>query len=185
MKLSILIILLSSMLFSSNLSTLYKLYEKQEYDKGCDYAMKYFQKNKNSEKFVTFYGLTCLETDNIHRIATAMLRLTETKASRENASYFATILLQKKLLRQALLDERPLGKLTLPKTDFVLSKVFNLFVSKKYLLKDGIYSLEDSKSKNIKYQLYIEKVKKAKKIKNYMIIDIYQDGKFSKRYGYK
>jgi len=68
-------------LFSSNLSTLYKLYEKQEYTKACDYAVKYFYKkrNKNSEQYLTLYGLSCLETDKIHRIATPMLRLKNTK----------------------------------------------------------------------------------------------------------
>jgi len=109
-----------------------------------------------------------------------MIVLRDTKSSRENASYFGTILLQKQLLKQAILDNKPLGDLRLPKTNFVLSKIFNLFVKKKYILKDGIYRLEDSQNRNIKYQVYIEKENK-----NYMIIDIYQNDKFIKRYRYK
>ncbi|NEW61177.1 hypothetical protein GSY74_07770 [Sulfurovum sp. bin170] len=166
--------ILSSALLSSNLSTLYKFYEKQEYDRGCDYAMKHFNKNRKNEKYLTLYGLTCLETDNIHRIATPMIILKETKESRENASYFATILLQKQLLKQALLDEKALGDLNLPKTNFLLSKIFSMFVNKKYALKDGVYKLEDGDKK---YQLYIEN--------KYLIIDIYQNDKFTKRYRYK
>jgi hypothetical protein len=169
-----------SFLYSSNLSTLYNYYTNQEYDKGCDYAMKYYNKNRDNEKFITLYGLACLETNNIHRIATPMIVLKKTKESRENASYFGTILLQKELLRQAIVDNKTLGNLQLPKTNFVLSKIFNLFVAKKYTLKDGIYRLKDSENKNIKYQVYIEKDKK-----NYMIIDIYQNDKFIKRYQYK
>jgi len=181
MRILFLIMIFSlSFLYSSNLSILYNYYTHQEYDKGCDYAMKYYNKNKDNEKFVTLYGLACLETNNIHRIATPMIVLKKTKESRENASYFGTILLQKELLRQAIVDNKTLGDLRLPKTNFVLSKIFNLFIAKKYLFKDGIYKLEDSQNKNIKYQVYIEK-----ESKNYMIIDIYQNDKFIKRYRYK
>ena len=180
MKIVVLIIYSLSFLYSSNLSTLYNYYTHQEYDKGCDYGMKYYNKNRDNEKFVSLYGLSCLETDNIHRIATPMIVLRDTKASRENASYFGTILLQKQLLKQAILDNKPLGDLRLPKTNFVLSKIFNLFIEKKYVLKDGIYRLKNSENKNIKYQVYIEKENK-----NYMIIDIYQNDKFIKRYRYK
>ncbi|HHH50787.1 MAG TPA: hypothetical protein ENK76_00200 [Campylobacterales bacterium] len=181
MKRLLLIMIFSlSSLYSSNLSTLYNYYTHQEYDKGCDYAMKYYNKNRDNEKFVTLYGLSCLETNNIHRIATPMIVLKDTKASRENASYFGTILLQKQLLKQAILDNKPLGDLRLPKTNFVLSKIFNLFVKKRYILKDGVYRLIDSENKNIKYQVYMEKDNR-----NYMIIDIYQNDKFIKRYRYK
>ena len=179
-KLLLILIFNLSILYSSNLSTLYNYYTHQEYDKGCDYAMKYYNKNRDNEKFVSLYGLSCLETDNIHRIATPMIVLKDKKASRENASYFGTILLQKQLLKQAILDNKPLGDLRLPKTNFVLSKIFNLFVNKRYVLEDGIYKLQDAQNKDIKYQVYIEKDNK-----NYMIIDIYQNDKFIKRYRYK
>lgn len=166
--------ILSSYLLSSNLSTLYKYYEKQEYDKGCDYGKRHLKRNIKSEKYLTLYGLTCLETDNIDRIATPMRELRETKESRENASYFATILLQKQLLKQALLDKKNLQQLNLPKTNFILSKIFNMFVDKRYKLKESVYTLED---RDKKYKLYIEK--------KYLIIDIYQNNKFTKRYRYR
>ncbi len=180
MRVVIFFILFTSTIFSSNLSTLYKLYEKQKYNKGCNYAFKYFKKNRNSEKFLTLYGLSCLETNNINRIAIPMVRLNSTKSSRENASYFGTILLQKQLLKQALLDHKELGELKLPKTDFILSKIFNLFVKKRYNLKDDIYILKDSQDSTIKYQLYIKKTSN----KNLMVVDIYKDSKFIKRYIY-
>ncbi len=181
MKLLLFILMTTVFLFSSNLSTLYKLYEKQEYDKACDYAHKYFykKKNKKSENYLTFYGLSCLETNNISRIAIPMTALTKSEDARANASYFGTILLEKQLLFQALIDKKPLGKLHLPKTDFILSKIFTLFLEKKYLLKENIYKFTD---KNLVYQLYI---KKAKKNRQYMVIDIYKDEKFIKRYQYR
>jgi hypothetical protein len=180
MKVVILCTLFISTLISSNLSTLYKLYETQQYKRGCDYGFKYLKKNRDSEKFLTLYGLSCLETNKIDRIATPMVKLKNGKAQRENGSYFGTILLQKQLLKQALLDKKELGKLKLPKTNFVLSKIFNLFVHKRYHLKDDIYIFQDSNNRDIEYQLYIQKMA----TKNYMILDIYKNNKFIKRYRY-
>lgn len=184
MKLILFILMTTTFLFSSNLSILYKLYEKQEYNKACNYAFKYYYKkqNKNSENYLTFYGLSCLETNNLSRIATPMVALTKSEDARANASYFATILLQKQLLLQALIDEKPLGDVYLPKTNFVLSKVFDLFIIKKYTFQNNIYEFIDEHKKEFTYKLYM---KKNKKNTQYMILDIYKDEKFTKRYQYK
>ena len=181
MKLLLSLLMTTVFLFSSNLSKLYKLYEKQEYDKACNYAHKYYykKKNRNSENYSTFYGLSCLETNKISRIAIPMTALTKTEDARANASYFGIILLQKQLLLQALIDKKPLGKLHLPSTNFIISKLFTLFLEKKYTLEDNVYKFID---KNLRYELYI---KKAKKNHEYMVIDIYKDEKFTKRYQYK
>ncbi len=181
MKLLSTLLLTTIFLFSSNISNLYKLYEKQEYDKACDYAHKYFYKkqNRDSQNYLTLYGLSCLETDNIARVAIPMTRLTKSKDARANASYFGTILLQKQLLYQALMDKKPLVELHLPTTDFIISKIFNLFVKEKYMLEDNIYRFKDGDKI---YQLYI---KRAKRNHQYMVIDIYKDDKFTKRYQYR
>jgi hypothetical protein len=182
-KIILVMVMTTISLFSSNLSRLYKLYEKQEYDKACDYAFKYAykKKNKKSENYLTLYGLSCLETNNISRVALPMTFLRKTKDARANASYFGTVLLQKQLLLQALIDNKPLGDLYLPRTNFVISKIFALFLKEEYILKEGVYKLIDKEDKNIEYRLYMKKKKTA----NYMIIDIYKDSKFTKRYQYR
>jgi len=184
MKFILFLLLLTTSIFSSNLSTLYKFYEKQKYDKACDYAFKYYYKkqNKRSEKYLTLYGLSCLETNNLARVATPMMGLTQSKDARANASYFGAILLQKQLLMQALIDERPLGYLELPRTPFVLSTIFSLFIKQKYTKEKNIYHFIDMQDENITYRLY---TKKYKKERYYMILDIYKSGKFTKRYQYK
>lgn len=178
----LLILLLSLGVWGSPLSKLYSYYEKQEYDKGCDYGYKYYGKNSTHEKYLTLYALSCLETNNIDRIAKPMLGLRSSKEARENASYFTTILLQKELLMQAILDGISLGELTLPKTRFYLSRVFDGFVAKRYTQKEDVYTLEDEQSPEKYYKIYIET---TKKLEHYMIIDIYEKEKFTKRYRYK
>jgi len=184
MKPILFVLISTTFLFSSNLSILYKLYEKQEYNKACNYAFKYYYKkqNKKNETYLTFYGLSCLETNNLARIAIPMTALTKSEDARANASYFATILLQKQLLLQALIDEKPLGALLLPKTNFVLSKIFHLFIKEKYVLEKSVYHFIDEKDESLIYQLYM---KKNRKKSQYMVIDIYKNEKFTKRYQYK
>ncbi len=184
MKTIVIFLMTTLWLFSSNLSTLYKLYAKQEYNKACDYGRKYLFKNKNidNEKYLTLYGLSCVETDNIDRISFPMTHLKSTKEARANASYFGTILLQKELLFQALVDKKEIYDLHLPKTKFVLSKIFYLFMKKEYTLKNEVYRFKDEKKENLSYQLYI---KRDKKNRVSMIIDVYQNDKFTKRYNYR
>lgn len=172
----------SAFLSASNLSNLYKMYEKQEYDKACNYAMKYFNKNKNAENYLTLYGLSCLETNNIERIATPMLRLKKSKDARANAAYFSTILLQKELLFQALVDKISLKNLQLPNTEFILSKIFTLFSQEKYSLKNEVYTFKDKEKQEMKYKLYIKENSKKQK---QMILDIYKEDKFTHRYTYQ
>ena len=181
---NILFFMLFTSLFlpASNLSKLYKMYEKQEYDKACNYAMKYFNKNKNAENYLTLYGLSCLETNNIERIATPMLRLKKSKDARANAAYFSTILLQKELLFQALVDKISLKNLQLPNTEFILSKIFTLFSQEKYSLKNEVYTFKDKEKKEMKYKLYIKENSKKQK---QMILDIYKEDKFTHRYTYQ
>ena len=184
MKLILFFLMTTLGLFSSNLSTIYKLYINQEYNKACNYGRKYLFKKRNieNEKYLTLYGLSCVETDNIDRISLPMTHLKLTKDARANASYFGTILLQKQLLFQALVDKKEIYDLHLPKTNLVLSKVFYLFMQKKYTLKNEVYRFQDETKENISYQLYI---KRDKKKSVSMIIDVYQNDKFTKRYNYK
>ena len=170
----ILFLIVTLPLFSGNLSKLYKLYEKQEYEKGCKLAKRIYRGYLDNEKFLTLYGLNCLETDNIDEIAKPMVLLKKSRESRQNASYFGTILLQKQLLKQALLDRRELTILKLPTTNFYLSKVFNAFVRGNYKRDGNKYIIDNG---DTSYQLYIDS-------KSRMVVDIYRDGKFLKRYIY-
>ena len=170
----VIFLLVSIPLFSGNLTKLYKMYEKQEYEKGCRFAKKLYKSYLKNEQFLTLYCLNCLETNDLDEIAKPMVLLKKSKESRQNASYFGTILLQKQLLKQALLDKRELTILKLPTTDFFLSKIFNAFVRRNYKIVDNRYIIEDD---DRSYQLYIDS-------KNRMVVDIYKDKKFLKRYIY-
>jgi hypothetical protein len=55
-----------------------------------------------------------------------------TESSRENASYFATLILQKRLIYQFMIDDVDISHLTLPSSRHLLSRVFEHLSSKEY-----------------------------------------------------
>lgn len=110
------------------------------------------------------YGFACLKSDYIDRLAIPLTSLRSTKTERANASYFATILLQKKLLYHAMIDHIDISHLVLPKTDYVLSKVFDLYVRNEYKKIDDKYYLTSKESDGLLYVLYTQSNGKSYKM---------------------
>ncbi|MCF6200605.1 MAG: hypothetical protein L3J42_00510 [Hydrogenimonas sp.] len=160
----ILFIFATSSIIASDLERLYNLYQQKQYKKACNLGLRLFNKHKKNSKFLMLYGLSCLNADYIDRLAVPLTGLRSGKSERANASYFATILLQKKLLYHALLDNKDISNLVLPKTDYVLSKVFDLYVKKKYKKVDDKYYLISPKDASLMYVLYIETHNRVKKM---------------------
>ncbi len=144
-------------LHADTLEKLYELYTQKHYDKACHLGLKAFNRYKKNSKFLMLYGLSCLNADYIDRLSVPLTALRYTKAERANASYFATIILQKKLLYHALLDDVDISNLKLPKTDYVLSRVFDKYVKKEYKKIDGKYYFDSGDGTSKAFDvLYIE-----------------------------
>jgi len=151
---AILLMLFFSLLDAVDLHDIYSLYRNHEYKEACNRGYQIFHRYKEKGDFLMLYAFACLKADYIDRLAVPIISLRKTKSERANASYFATILLQKKLLYHALIDHMDISHLQLPKTDYILSKVFDLFVNKRYQLnKKGQYVLSKNGDK-IFYILY-------------------------------
>ncbi len=165
---------------SADMDRLFSLYQQKRFKKACHLGLKMFKKHKNNSRFLMLYGLSCLNADYIDRLAVPLTGLRYTKAERANASYFATILLQKKLLYHALIDNVDISNLKLPKTDYILSKVFDLFTQKKYEKIDGKYYFSPKDKLSLLYILYIEKGDRVSK----MIIEERLDGQIIKIHRY-
>ncbi|MDR3163026.1 MAG: hypothetical protein LBT81_04125 [Helicobacteraceae bacterium] len=112
------------------------LYQQRQYQTACLEGARIVRDNKYDEPFVNAFGLSCLESDFIDFAGTAGIFLRSSPASRQNASYFLTVMLQKKLLHQALADNVDLGDTHLPETPHILSKVFNAYAAGEYT-RDG------------------------------------------------
>ena len=179
-KIILAFLIATAALNAGDLQKIYALYTQKRYKPACQLGLRIFEKHKRDSKFVMLYGFACLKADYIDRLAVPLTGLRATKTERANASYFATILLQKKLLYHALLDHVDISHLVLPKTDYVLSKVFDLYVQKAYRKIDDKYYLESKDSKGLLYVLYTQSNGRVHK----MVLEERLDGNIIKIHKY-
>ncbi len=145
-------------------TSLYHLYQDKEYERACQEGLKVFRKNRRDEEFVSLYAFSCLKADHLDRLAIPISILKNSEEARSNAAYFSVILMQKKLLFHALVDGYKLTELKLPKTDHILSTVYELYSKVDYDRKRSHYTFRDSHNEKISYKLYIENSKQSKRI---------------------
>jgi hypothetical protein len=164
----------------ADLERLYAYYSGKQYAKACQLGLKIFNRHKKNSKFLMLYGLSCLNADYIDRLAVPMTGLRYTKTERANASYFATIILQKKLLYHALLDGVDISDLRLPKTGYILSRIFDMYVRHAYEKVGNAYHFRSETDPSRTYVLYTVQSGRAPK----MIIEERVDGRLIKTHRY-
>ena len=149
---------------------LYDLYQKGEYSEGCEYGHKFFSQFNQNEAFVSLLGFSCLKADQIDRLAPVITALHETPDARANSAYFALLLMQKKLLMQALYDNKPIVNLKFPSSSHILSKVFDLYL-KNPKPADIVKEYQDPLTPRQSYRLYTTEINGKKSVS----IDEYYD----------
>lgn len=153
------LLFLSSFLDGANLDEIWRWYNNKEYSKVCSKQVTlvdYFNFN-DDENFINMYAYSCLETDMINRLARPITQLRKSKESRANATYYTTILYQKKLLYQAIIDGLTSLPSELPSTHYILSKIYHDYVKGNYELKENIYFFHDKSNAALLYKLFIKK----------------------------
>jgi len=175
-KICLTFIILTTFLNATDKNDIINYYKAKNYRKACLKAGDLYQKYKSDEEFLNIYAHSCLEEDMINRTILPIVKLYKTPESRENAAYYATILYEKKLLYHALVDDVDISYVNLPKTKYILSIIFNKFVSGDYNYKNGSYWFNDDDNIEKTYKLSIEMHQKAKKI----FLRTYKNGKIIK-----
>ncbi|NOR58284.1 MAG: hypothetical protein GQ474_07160, partial [Sulfurimonas sp.] len=150
------------------------------YEDVCSIGFDNFKRYKKDEEFVSLYAFACLNSDYIDRLAIPVAVLKFSPESRANSAYFSVILMQKKLLYHALVDNYNLSSLNLPTTDYILSKVFDFYAELGVHESRNFYLFEDAKDKKLTYKLYLAKDSKLKKI----VIEEFYDTITVKRHVY-
>jgi len=163
MKLLLLFVLVANL--SADIKRdMFNLYQNKKYEKVCSMGFDNFKKNKKDEEFVSLYAFSCLNSDYIDRLAVPTAVLKFSKESRANSAYFSVILMQKKLLYHALVDNYDLSEFSLPTTDYVLSKVFDLYAKLGKHEPRAFYLFEDPDDAKLTYKLYLSRDYKLDKI---------------------
>jgi len=134
-----------------NMDNILSFYESGKHKKVCVDGLKLFNRGYKNEQFLSLIGDSCAKTDSIYALSQLQNSLIKTEQGRMNASYFATLVLQKKLIYQFFVDNLDLGYLVLPKTGHILSIVFDSIVTKKY-------KILSEKPKKIEFTRYSKKI---------------------------
>jgi len=176
----ILFILLSINIYASTKQNMFNLYQNKKYEDVCKIGFDNFRQNKSDEEFISIYAFACLYSDYIDRLAIPVAMLKFSSESRANSAYFSVILMQKKLLYHAMVDGYDLSSMDIPTTDYVLSKVFDLYSKLPKHTPRAFYLFEDPNNKKLTYKLYLSKSDRLNK----MVIEEFYDTITIKRHVY-
>lgn len=149
-------------------------YEAKNYEKVCADGSALLIKNDKNENILTAIGDACAKVDAINPLGNVVKNLISTPENRESGSYFATLVLQKKLIYQFMHDGINLKELRLPRTEHVLSRVFEELAKGNYTtvetrieiktpVMDYVLWLSDDMPKKV----YIDETKNGKLIKRH------------------
>ena len=160
------------LLYSFSSADILKDFLNKKYDEVCNYK-NVLQYTRN-EKVLSIIGLSCLKIDKLFVLPAVVKRLKKTSLGQKNAVYFSTIYLQKKLLLAHFFDNYPLAGFNFPKSDYVISVVFDYIKSHDYT-KEGNRLLIDAGDKQ--YRLFKDGDK--------LVIDEIVDGKVVKNHWFR
>jgi hypothetical protein len=149
----LLLVSLSLSLLADSKQQLFNLYQQGNYLQACNFGLQNFSSHKNDEAYVSLYAFSCLKADFIDRLTAPIMSLNQTKEARANAAYFSVIVMQKKLLMQALYDNKPIKNLTFPTSSYLLSKMFHLYL-KNPQSTQFIKEYQDPSDSRMSYKLY-------------------------------
>jgi hypothetical protein len=160
---------------------MFNLYQNKKFEEVCNLGFDNFGNNSKDEEFLSLYAFACLNSDFIDRLAIPTAILKFSKESRANAAYFSIIVMQKKLLYHALIDGYDLSSFNLPTTDYVLSKVFDLYSKLGKHESRAFYLFENPDDKKLIYKLYLSQSDGISKI----VIEEFYDTIIVKRHVYR
>jgi len=176
----LLILFITINLYADIKRDMFGLYQNKKYEEACNLGFNNFKSYRQNEEYISLYAFACLNADYIDRLSIPIATLKYSEESRANSAYFSIIMMQKKLLYHALVDNYKLSSLKLPSTDYVLSKVFDLYVKLGKHKVRAFYLFEDEDDSKVTYKLYLVKDKKLSKI----VIEEYYNSVALKRHIY-
>ena len=153
---------------------------KKNYKKVCKEGLKKYYGGKEDEMFVAMVGLSCAEVDNINPLGFLQKKLVQSLSARETASYFSSLVLQKRLLYQFMIDDIDMSNLSLPLSEHILSKIFEKISHNEYeiIINSPKMIKIELESKTLMISISDDEVIK-------ILVDEYVDGDLKIRHWYQ
>ena len=161
-----LIVSMTSLLASDNLSAFLNAYKKNDAASACSIGRKLFHSGLREEKILIAIGKACAEDDYLNFTGVLQQRLGESAQGRKAGVYFSTLLLKKRLISQYMFETIDLRPYTLPKTEHILSLVFES-------LRSGNFTMLSKSPKHIRIgdeENYLDLY-----VSNKIHVDVYKD----------
>lgn len=155
-------------------------FKAQKYNKVCERGSKVYYGGYTNENFVSLVGISCAKVDRINILGMFQRSLVNTPAARENSSYFSTLILQKRLIYQFMIDDLDLSHLKLPSSSHTLSRVFELLANKNYKVLSTSPKLIEIHTQKRKYILSVSDDTPKK-----VLIDEYKENGKLERHWYQ
>ena len=146
-------VLIFSSLHADVSNQMFELYQKGAYSQACAIGVNNLKLIQQNEAHTSLYAFSCLNADQIDRLFTAIKTLNQSPEARANASYFSLLIMQKRLLIQALYDDYSLKQLKLPISSHLLSRVFDLYC-KNPQTSNAVKEYTDTGNPRQSYKLY-------------------------------
>ncbi|NPA81430.1 MAG: hypothetical protein GXO31_02355 [Epsilonproteobacteria bacterium] len=144
--------------FAGNLEKIIKSYKNEQYWKSCDLCEKSLSLYEKNSDFLNFCSLSCLKSGELEKMGKFASLLGKKASDRKNSVYFLTILYQKKLLLNSILDKADISFVKLPKTNYILSDIFIKYVKKDFTKRKNVYLFKDDEDPKITYKLSVQKM---------------------------
>jgi len=157
----LLILILDALSFSYDKFSIIQNYKHKKYRKVCIKNEKISYKIKD-ENILSLIADSCLKIDYIDPLGNILTHLISTPQYRENASYYATIVLQKKLIYQFMNDNINLTNMRLPRTNYILSIIFENLVNNNYFIINKHDKIIEIDVAHKKYIMWLSKTKPTK-----------------------
>lgn len=158
-----------SYMYAYSYNDILKDYEAKNYEKICSQGSSLLSTNEKNENILIAIGDACAKIDAINPLGSVVKNLISTDSYRESGSYFATLILQKKLIYQFMHDKINLKELRLPRTEHVLSRTFEELAKGNYTEKDQKIEIKTSEfdyllwlSNDSPKKVYIDEIKNGK-----------------------
>ena len=123
---------MSALAEARDISPFIKDFKAGKYNKVCEKGSRLFYAGYTDENFISLVGISCAKVDRINILGMLQRNLVSSQSSRENASYFATLILQKRLIYQFMIDDIDIAELSLPSSRHLLSRVFENLSTNNY-----------------------------------------------------
>ncbi len=161
MKKFILLVLASASLLAASRAEILKQYQDKSYKEVCIEGSKILRSYREDETLINAVAFSCLQVHIVDLLPNPIVLLKKTAEARQNAAFYATILFQKKMLYYALVDGIDISGVRVPQVDYVLSRVFDLYVRGKFTQEGETFLLDDG---TYNYRMQVVETARHKKI---------------------